>query len=154
MKIELKNYGKKLWQTEHVQRFVKFGIVGGSGVLVNMGLLWLFTEVVGLFYIISSVLAIAFAMDDEVTPAKGIALFAKKNEAIEILGGILERKFIDEEMVKKLAALPTKEQLIAKMVGTISAPISGMMNVFAGNIRGLVNVLNAHKDTLNPEMKN
>ncbi len=62
MKIELKNYGKKLWQTEHVQRFVKFGIVGGSGVLVNMGFLWLFTEVCGLFYLVSSVLAIALAM--------------------------------------------------------------------------------------------
>ena len=90
--------------------------------------------------------AIAFAMDDEVAPAKEIALFAKKNEAIEILGGILERKFIDESMVRKLAALPTKDQLRAKLVGTIAAPLSGMVNVFAGNIRGLVNVLNAHKD--------
>lgn len=90
--------------------------------------------------------AVAFAMDDEVAPAKEISLFAKKNEAIEILGGILERKFIDENMVRKLAALPTKDQLRAKMVGTIAAPLSGMVSVFAGNIRGLVNVLNAHKD--------
>lgn len=90
--------------------------------------------------------AIAFAMNDEVAPAKEISLFAKKNEAIEILGGILERKFIDETMVKQLATLPTKEQLIGKLVGTIAAPLSGMVSVFAGNIRGLVNVLNAHKE--------
>lgn len=43
-------------------RFIKFGIVGGSGILINMGFLWFFTEIVGLFYLISSVLAIALAM--------------------------------------------------------------------------------------------
>jgi large subunit ribosomal protein L10 len=90
--------------------------------------------------------ALAFAMEDEVAPAREISLFAKKNEAIEILGGILERKFIDEAMVKNLALLPTKEQLHGKLVGTIAAPLSGFVNVFAGNLRGLVNVLNAHKE--------
>lgn len=92
--------------------------------------------------------AIAFAMEDEVAPAKEITLFAKKNEAIEILGGILERKFIDDAMVRRLAALPTKEQLYASVVGTIAAPLSGMVNVFAGNMRGLVNVLNAHREKI------
>jgi len=43
-------------------RFIKFGIVGGSGIFVNMGFLWFFTEIVGLYYLISSVLAIALAM--------------------------------------------------------------------------------------------
>lgn len=92
--------------------------------------------------------AIAFAMEDEVAPAKEIALFAKKNEAIEILGGILERKFIDAAMVSKLAALPTKDQLRGKLVGVLSAPISGMVNVIGGNVRGLVNVLTAAKDKM------
>ena len=89
--------------------------------------------------------AIAFAMEDEVAPAREIALFAKKNEAIEILGGILEKKFIDEAMVARLAALPTKEQLHGKLVGTIAAPLSGMVNVFGGNLRGLINVLSKLK---------
>ena len=43
-------------------RFIKFGIVGGSGILVNMGFLWFFTEIGGLYYLVSSVLAIALAM--------------------------------------------------------------------------------------------
>ena len=43
-------------------RFIKFGIVGGSGILINTGFLWFFTEIVGLYYLISSVLAIALAM--------------------------------------------------------------------------------------------
>lgn len=90
--------------------------------------------------------AIAFAMEDEVAPAKEISLFAKKNEAIEILGGILERKFIDEAMVKKLAALPTKDQLRGQLVSVVAAPLSGMVSALAGNIRGLINVLNASKE--------
>ena len=43
-------------------RFIKFGIVGGSGILVNMGFLWFLTEIGGLYYLVSSVLAIALAM--------------------------------------------------------------------------------------------
>lgn len=91
-------------------------------------------------------LALAFATDDEVAPAREIVLFAKTNEAVDIVGGILERQFIDSDMVKKLAALPTKEQLYGQIVGTIAAPISGMMNVLGGNIRGMVNALNALKE--------
>jgi large subunit ribosomal protein L10 len=90
--------------------------------------------------------AIAFAMEDEVTPAREITLFAKTNEALEILGGILEKKYIDEAMVRRLAALPSREQLLGQVVGTIAAPLSGMVNVLAGNIRNLVNVLNNYKN--------
>lgn len=90
--------------------------------------------------------AIAFAMQDEVAPAKEITLFAKKNQAINILGGILEKKYIDENAVKQLAALPTREQLLGQVVGTIAAPLSGFVNVMSGNMRGLVNVLNALKE--------
>ncbi|MFA7253444.1 MAG: 50S ribosomal protein L10 [Patescibacteria group bacterium] len=88
-------------------------------------------------------IAIAFGKNDEVAAAKEIDLFAKKHEAMEILGGILEKKMIDAEMVKKLASLPSREELLAKMVGSIASPLSGMVNVLAGNLRGLVNVLKA-----------
>lgn len=91
-------------------------------------------------------IAIAFANTDEVVAAKEIELFAKKNEAIEILGGILENKMIDTAMVKRLAALPSREELLAKIVGSIASPLSGMVNVMAGNLRGLVNVLKAVSD--------
>ena len=86
--------------------------------------------------------AIAFAMDDEVAPAKEIVLFAKQNDVINILGGILEKKFIDESMIRKLAALPSKDELRGKLVGVLSAPISGTINVLGGNLRGLVSALN------------
>ena len=53
----------------------------------------------------------------------------------------------DLSKVQDLAKLPSKQELLAKAVGSIKAPISGFVNVIAGNMRGLVNVLNAIKDT-------
>ncbi len=97
--------------------------------------------------ILSKPLAVAFAMEDEVAPAKEIEKFAKTNDVIEVLGGILERKMISSGEVKRLAALPSREQLYSRVVGTIAAPLNGFVNVFAGNLRGLVNVLNAVKDS-------
>ena len=53
---------KEYIKSEHFIRLIKFGIVGGSGFIVNMVFLWLFTEIFGIYYIISSVLAIGLAM--------------------------------------------------------------------------------------------
>jgi len=83
---------------------------------------------------------------DEVAAARIVHTFAKKNEVVTIFGGILEGKFIDGAMVKSLAALPTKQELLSKLVGSLNAPISGFVNVCAGTMRGLLNVLNAYKD--------
>lgn len=88
-------------------------------------------------------IAAAFAVDDEVAPARITFDYSKKNEKLAIIGGVLEGKQISDIMVKSLASLPTREQLYGQLVGTLAAPMSGMVNVLAGNIRGLVNVLNA-----------
>ena len=49
-------------------------------------------------------------------------------------------------MVKRLATLPSKEELLSKVVGSLQAPISGMVNVLHGNLRNIVGVLSAIKD--------
>lgn len=91
--------------------------------------------------------AVAVAVgNDEVTPAKIVASFKKDNEQVEMYGGLLEQAFIDKSQVEYMATLPTKQELLAKMVGSLNAPLSGLVNVLAGNLRGLVNVLNAIKD--------
>ena len=92
--------------------------------------------------------AIAFAMEDEVSGAKEIDAFAKKNEFIKILGGILENKYIDAVKVSQLASLPSKQELYARLVGTIAGPARGLVSVLAGNTRGLVNILSARKDKI------
>lgn len=83
---------------------------------------------------------------DEVGAAKLIKEFSKKNESLALVAGVLEGQGISLEQVEQLASLPSKQELLAKVVGTINAPVSGFVNVLAGNLRGLVNVLNGIKD--------
>ncbi len=93
--------------------------------------------------------AVIFGIEDEVAPAQIIDKFAKNHEVVNIFGGILENNFIDTTKVNELAKLPTKPQLLGQLVGTINAPISGFVNVLAGNLRNLINVLNAIKEEKN-----
>jgi large subunit ribosomal protein L10 len=87
--------------------------------------------------------AIAFGFDDPVAAAKVLAEFAKGNKNLVIKAGIVEGKVVDEAGVKALAALPPREVLIAKMLGSMQAPITGLVNVLQGNIRNLVYALEA-----------
>jgi large subunit ribosomal protein L10 len=90
-------------------------------------------------------LALAFG-EDEVSAAKILAEFVKGKDTIKIHGGILEGKFINTAKVLELSKLPSKLEMIAITLRTMQAPVSGFVNVLAGNLRGLVNVLNAVKE--------
>jgi len=91
--------------------------------------------------------ATMLGMEDEVAPAQIIAKFAKTHEMVTIFGGILEGAYINAEKVTHLSKLPNKQQMLGQLVGTLNAPISGFVNVLAGNIRGLVTVLNGIKES-------
>lgn len=84
--------------------------------------------------------------EDEVTGAKIANKFSKANEAFVLSGGILEGQFILPEMVKRLATLPNREQLLAKLVGSLQSPLAGLVGVFRGTTRNFVGVLQAIKD--------
>jgi large subunit ribosomal protein L10 len=87
-----------------------------------------------------------FSYEDEVAGAKIIGEFKKdkeKSDKVVFLGGILENKLLNSDEVDSLSKLPSKQELYAKVVGSINAPVSGFVNVLAGNLRGLVNVLKA-----------
>ena len=84
---------------------------------------------------------------DEVAAAKLVSEFGKTHESLKILGGVVDGKIADAAAIKALASLPSRQQLLGQLVGTINAPVSGLVNVLAGNLRGLVNVLNALKDS-------
>ena len=88
-----------------------------------------------------------FGLADEVAAAKIVADARKEHESVKILGGILENSWVSAQQVDALAKLPSKEQLIAQVVGTIRAPLSGLVNVLQGNLRGLVQVLGAIKES-------
>lgn len=88
-------------------------------------------------------IAVAFGFEDEVTPAKVLNQFRATHDALKIIGGTFEKKFIDAAKVIELAQIPSRQELLAKLVGSINSPVSGFVNVLAGNLRGLVQVLKA-----------
>jgi large subunit ribosomal protein L10 len=95
-------------------------------------------------------LATIFSYDDEVSAVKALDSFRKDNEEkLYFMGGILENKFLSAEEVTNLAKIPSREELYAKMVGSLNAPVSGLANVLSGNLRKLVYALNAIKEAKN-----
>lgn len=87
--------------------------------------------------------AIATSDSDAVSPAKAICAFAKKNEKFEIKAGFVEGKVADIKEVKALSELPSKEELIAKIMCSLNSPASGIANVTQANIRAIAIALNA-----------
>lgn len=80
---------------------------------------------------------------DAVAPAKILNKFVKGRENIELRAGVLEGGVISLDQVKALATLPSREEMLAKLVGTLAAPMSGLVGVFSGVQRQTVYVLQA-----------
>lgn len=92
-------------------------------------------------------LSISFSAEDEIAPAKILNEFAKTHEKIKVLAGVLNHKFIEAAEVKKLAALPGKKELRGQVLRAIVYPLSGLVEVLSGNLRGLIYVLSAIKNS-------
>ncbi len=89
-------------------------------------------------------MALAMGFDDEVAPARVVFQYAKAHGALEIVGAITgEGELLSVAQVKALASLPTRDQLIGHLVGTIAAPLTGFVGVLGANVRSIINVLNA-----------
>jgi large subunit ribosomal protein L10 len=86
---------------------------------------------------------LSISQDDETAPARNVKKMAKELLTFKILEGVVEGKLVSKQTVEALADMPSKDQLRAQVVGTIKAPITGFVNVLAGNLRGLINVLGA-----------
>ena len=97
----------------------------------------------GLDSVLEGPTAVAFGMEDAVAPAKIISEFIKKTNKTEIKAGVLEGKVVDVAAVNALASLPSREVLVAKVLGSMNAPITGFVTALSGNIRNLLYVLNA-----------
>lgn len=87
-----------------------------------------------------------FSNDDMVAGPRISVNFSKEHDKFVVKAGIIDGKVIDAEGVKALAKLPTREVLIAQVLGGLNAPISGFANVLQGTIRKLVYVLDAVKE--------
>ncbi|MCM2277062.1 MAG: 50S ribosomal protein L10 [Oligoflexia bacterium] len=95
---------------------------------------------------------VAFAFGDPAAAAKVIHKFAQDNEALKLKESLMGRKKIDASGVEELAKLPGKEVLLAKMLGTLNAPVANFVGVLAAVPRSLVTVLAAiEKKKANPQ---
>ena len=87
--------------------------------------------------------AIMFGPESQVDPAKLCVEFAKTNEAMEIKGGFLEGEYLDKGQVISLSNTPSKDELIAKMMGSINSPATGLAMVTNGVAGALARAIDA-----------
>ena len=87
--------------------------------------------------------AVVFGRDDPGVPARILQEFIRQYRKLEIKGAVVEGQMLGPEGVQSLAFLPTKRELLAKLFGTIQAPMRGLVWVLTGPQRGLVTALDA-----------
>ncbi len=90
--------------------------------------------------------AVAFGYEDPVAPAKILCKFVKDAKKTEIKGGILDGKAMNAAGIESLSKLPSKEELIAKMLGSMNAPITNFAMALTAIPRGLACALKAVAD--------
>lgn len=85
--------------------------------------------------------AIVYCHGDPVRVAKAIQDFIREKRKGSVRGAKLQSTFLDATGIEKLAALPGREQLVGQLVGLITYPLTGLVNVLSGPIRNLAVVL-------------
>jgi large subunit ribosomal protein L10 len=90
--------------------------------------------------------ALLFGFDEVVEPAKILLDFQKTHKNLDIKLGVLEGKLMDLEQIKVLSALPSREVLVAQVLGGLQAPLYGLAYVLKANLTGLVRALDAVRE--------
>jgi len=89
-------------------------------------------------------LGTGFALNEVPTLAKALTEFAKDQEDLKIVGGVVDGELLSPEQVKALADLPSLDELRAQIIGMLQAPARNLATVVAGGVRQVVNVLDAY----------
>ena len=85
--------------------------------------------------------AVLFATQDQLLPLKTLYSFSKENEKLGLLSGVFGNLLLNREQLLELAQLPSREELLSKLIGSLTNPLFGLLTVFQGNIKGLITVL-------------
>ncbi|MEK7122938.1 MAG: 50S ribosomal protein L10, partial [Patescibacteria group bacterium] len=92
--------------------------------------------------------AAVFGYADQVAPARILAGFAKQHEALAMRAGLLKNddglEPLTEAAIKALATLPTRDELRARVVGSLAAPLRNCVGVLQAPLRDFVQVMNAY----------
>ena len=78
--------------------------------------------------------------EDPTVVAKILKELQKETEILDARYGVFENEYIDAAKVMELAEIPPKEVLYAKLLGSLNAPLSGLMNTLTGNVKGFIRV--------------
>ncbi|MBD3365721.1 50S ribosomal protein L10 [candidate division WWE3 bacterium] len=84
--------------------------------------------------------------EDAVTPLKKLVEFAKEHETPKVKLGLFEGRVLSVAEVEELSNLPSREELLARVVGGLKSPLSGFANVLGGTQRNFVYALSAIAD--------
>ena len=87
--------------------------------------------------------AIMFGPESQIDPAKITVGFAKANEAMEIKGGFLDGESLDKSQIVALSKVPSKDELIAKMMASINSPLTGIAATMSGVMGALARTIDA-----------
>ncbi len=100
-------------------------------------------EAIGLMDEVVGPTLVAFAYGEAAATAKVIHKFSQDNEALKLKDSLLGQKRLDVSGIEALAKLPSREVLVAKLLGSMNAPISNFVGVLAAVPRSMVSVLSA-----------
>ena len=92
--------------------------------------------------------AIAFSYDDPVAVAKAVTEFARTSRILQVKGALLGDRRISAEAVSQLAELPSRDVLLAQVMGGMKSPLVGLVSVLNGVVSGFVGVLDARRRQL------
>lgn len=96
--------------------------------------------------------AIAFSYDDITAPARVLAGYIRDSaSSLSIKGGFLGDRLLTSEEVMTLSTLPSREVLLARLLGQMKSPVSGLLNCLVSPIRGIMGVLQARINQLEEE---
>ncbi len=87
--------------------------------------------------------AIMFGPESQVDPAKIVVEFAKEHKAMEVKGGYVDGQYLDADQVMALSKVPSRDELLAKMMACINSPATGLVMALNGVATGLVRCIDA-----------
>jgi large subunit ribosomal protein L10 len=90
--------------------------------------------------------ALVFAFDDPVQTAKAVSDFVRTSRILTVKGGVMEGREVSAADVEAIATLPSREELQAKLLGTLLSPMARTLGVLGGPSRSMVYLLNARAE--------
>jgi len=90
--------------------------------------------------------AFVWSNSDAVTVSKALVSFTKECETAKIQGGLLEGSFLASDDIKRLSDLPSREVLLAKVLGVMVAPMQRLLGAMNGKSRDLLSILKQYSE--------